>query len=126
MTSLLIQHYDAPQARVVLSEDSGTDDGCVCRKGCLCVDADWVGSVVLQLFLQRALMPLHKPKCVGMYHQQLAYCVTQVNAPPFHFYVTLLVWLPKKGEDSEGEEKQRCFWKEGQALVVYFLVAWLQ
>ena len=23
-------------------------------------------------------MPLHKPKCVGMYHQQLAYCVTQV------------------------------------------------
>lgn len=31
-----------------------------------------------QLFLQRALMPLHKPKCVAMYHQQLAYCVTQV------------------------------------------------
>lgn len=22
-------------------------------------------------------MPLHKPKCVGAYHQQLAYCVTQ-------------------------------------------------
>lgn len=22
-------------------------------------------------------MPLHKPKCVAMYHQQLAYCVTQ-------------------------------------------------
>jgi serine/threonine-protein phosphatase 2A regulatory subunit B' len=33
----------------------------------------------LQLFLQRALMPLHKPKCVAMYHQQLAYCVTQVG-----------------------------------------------
>lgn len=28
-------------------------------------------------FLQKALMPLHKPKCVSMYHQQLAYCVTQ-------------------------------------------------
>lgn len=28
-------------------------------------------------FLQRALMPLHKPKCVAIYHQQLAYCVTQ-------------------------------------------------
>ncbi|KAG1671907.1 hypothetical protein FOA52_003474 [Chlamydomonas sp. UWO 241] len=28
-------------------------------------------------FLARALMPLHKPKCVAMYHQQLAYCVTQ-------------------------------------------------
>lgn len=35
----------------------------------------------LQMFLQRALMPLHKPKCVGMYHQQLAYCVTQVTPP---------------------------------------------
>lgn len=33
----------------------------------------------MQLFLQRALMPLHKPKCVAMYHQQLAYCVTQVS-----------------------------------------------
>lgn len=28
-------------------------------------------------FLQRALLPLHKPKCVGAYHQQLSYCVTQ-------------------------------------------------
>jgi len=34
-----------------------------------------------QSFLQKALMPLHKPKCVGMYHQQLAYCVTQARAP---------------------------------------------
>ena len=34
----------------------------------------------MQLFLTRALMPLHKPKCVGMYHQPLAYCVTQVCA----------------------------------------------
>jgi hypothetical protein len=32
-----------------------------------------------QSFLTRALMPLHKPKCVSMYHQQLAYCVTQVQ-----------------------------------------------
>ncbi|CAI5465148.1 unnamed protein product [Closterium sp. Yama58-4] len=30
-----------------------------------------------KLFLVRALIPLHKPKCVAMYHQQLAYCVTQ-------------------------------------------------
>ena len=35
-----------------------------------------------QAFLTRALMPLHKPKCVGMYHQQLAYCVTQVPHRP--------------------------------------------
>ncbi|EPS70490.1 protein phosphatase 2a [Genlisea aurea] len=30
-----------------------------------------------KLFLIRALIPLHKPKCVGMYHQQLSYCITQ-------------------------------------------------
>lgn len=42
----------------------------------------------LQMFLQRALMPLHKPKCVGMYHQQLAYCVTQVEHK-FHPHIPL-------------------------------------
>ncbi|CAI5964652.1 unnamed protein product [Closterium sp. NIES-64] len=26
--------------------------------------------------LERALVPLHKPKCVSMYHQQLSYCIT--------------------------------------------------
>lgn len=30
-----------------------------------------------KLFLMRALIPLHKPKCLSMYHQQLSYCVTQ-------------------------------------------------
>lgn len=30
-----------------------------------------------KLFLCRALIPLHKPKCVTMYHQQLSYCITQ-------------------------------------------------
>ncbi|CAJ2668567.1 unnamed protein product [Trifolium pratense] len=30
-----------------------------------------------KLFLTRALIPLHKPKCVSMYHQQLSYCITQ-------------------------------------------------
>eukprot|EP01026_Neomeris_dumetosa_P054361 TRINITY_DN48903_c1_g1_i1.p1 TRINITY_DN48903_c1_g1~~TRINITY_DN48903_c1_g1_i1.p1 ORF type:complete len:374 (-),score=54.49 TRINITY_DN48903_c1_g1_i1:71-1192(-) len=30
-----------------------------------------------KVFLTKALMPLHKPKCLSMYHQQLAYCVTQ-------------------------------------------------
>ncbi|KAK6784862.1 hypothetical protein RDI58_018317 [Solanum bulbocastanum] len=30
-----------------------------------------------KLFLVRALIPLHKPKCIAMYHQQLMYCVTQ-------------------------------------------------
>lgn len=25
----------------------------------------------------RALIPLHKPKCIPMYHQQLSYCITQ-------------------------------------------------
>lgn len=30
-----------------------------------------------KLFLIRALIPLHKPKCLAMYHQQLSYCITQ-------------------------------------------------
>eukprot|EP00559_Dactyliosolen_fragilissimus_P003620 CAMPEP_0184865070 /NCGR_PEP_ID=MMETSP0580-20130426/16845_1 /TAXON_ID=1118495 /ORGANISM="Dactyliosolen fragilissimus" /LENGTH=607 /DNA_ID=CAMNT_0027364091 /DNA_START=27 /DNA_END=1850 /DNA_ORIENTATION=- len=28
-------------------------------------------------FLVRALIPLHKPKCVTLYHQQLSYCIIQ-------------------------------------------------
>jgi serine/threonine-protein phosphatase 2A regulatory subunit B' len=28
-------------------------------------------------FMKHALLPLHKPKCVALYHQQLSYCVTQ-------------------------------------------------
>ncbi|KAI3470510.1 hypothetical protein Pfo_027173 [Paulownia fortunei] len=30
-----------------------------------------------KLFLVRALIPLHKPKCIASYHQQLSYCITQ-------------------------------------------------
>ena len=30
-----------------------------------------------KLFLVRALIPLHKPKCLPMYHQQLSYCISQ-------------------------------------------------
>ncbi|KAG0502574.1 hypothetical protein HPP92_002646 [Vanilla planifolia] len=30
-----------------------------------------------KLFLVRALIPLHKPKCLSLYHQQLSYCITQ-------------------------------------------------
>ena len=39
-------------------------------------------------------MPLHKPKCVGMYHQQLAYCVTQV--PPLCLAPARLRIQPEK------------------------------
>ncbi|KAK2075788.1 hypothetical protein QBZ16_001529 [Prototheca wickerhamii] len=30
-------------------------------------------------FLIRALLPLHKPKCLPQYHQQLSYCITQAQ-----------------------------------------------
>lgn len=30
-----------------------------------------------KLFLVRALIPLHKPKCISSYHMQLSYCITQ-------------------------------------------------
>jgi serine/threonine-protein phosphatase 2A regulatory subunit B' len=29
------------------------------------------------LFLTKALLPLHKPRVVRLYHQQLSYCVVQ-------------------------------------------------
>ncbi|MCO5560502.1 hypothetical protein L7F22_014117 [Adiantum nelumboides] len=29
-----------------------------------------------KIFLVRALIPLHKPKCVSIYHRQLSYCIT--------------------------------------------------
>ena len=48
-----------------------------CSQLCL-ADTD-LGFMCVQSFLHKALMPLHKPKCVGLYHQQLAYCVTQVS-----------------------------------------------
>ncbi|KAF8096397.1 hypothetical protein N665_0309s0023 [Sinapis alba] len=30
-----------------------------------------------KVFLVRVLIPLHKPRCLQMYHQQLSYCITQ-------------------------------------------------
>ncbi|KAF5746503.1 serine/threonine protein phosphatase [Tripterygium wilfordii] len=30
-----------------------------------------------KVFLVRVLIPLHKPRCLAMYHQQLSYCITQ-------------------------------------------------
>ncbi|XP_050119533.1 serine/threonine protein phosphatase 2A 57 kDa regulatory subunit B' theta isoform-like [Malus sylvestris] len=30
-----------------------------------------------KLFLVQALIPLHKPRCLQMYHQQLSYCISQ-------------------------------------------------
>ncbi len=30
-----------------------------------------------EVFLRRALIPMHKPWCFGQYQQQLAYCITQ-------------------------------------------------
>ncbi|GLJ38020.1 hypothetical protein SUGI_0774050 [Cryptomeria japonica] len=30
-----------------------------------------------KLFLARVLIPLHRPKCISFYHQQLSYCITQ-------------------------------------------------
>jgi len=52
------------------------------RRSAACLVCSWVCAASAQQFLTRALMPLHKPKCVAMYHQQLAYCVTQVRQLP--------------------------------------------
>ncbi|KAJ9170042.1 hypothetical protein P3X46_018178 [Hevea brasiliensis] len=48
-----------------------------------------------KLFLVRALIPLHKPKCVPMYHQQLSYCITQFVEKDFKLADTVIRGLLK-------------------------------
>lgn len=48
-----------------------------------------------KLFLVRALIPLHKPKCVTMYHQQLSYCITQFVEKDFKLADTVIRGLLK-------------------------------
>ncbi|KAE8685257.1 Serine/threonine protein phosphatase 2A 59 kDa regulatory subunit B' gamma isoform [Hibiscus syriacus] len=48
-----------------------------------------------KLFLVRALIPLHKPKCVSMYHQQLSYCITQFVEKDFKLADTVVRGLLK-------------------------------
>ncbi|XP_071736732.1 serine/threonine protein phosphatase 2A 59 kDa regulatory subunit B' zeta isoform-like [Rutidosis leptorrhynchoides] len=48
-----------------------------------------------KLFLTRALIPLHKPKCLSMYHQQLSYCVTQFVEKDFKLADTVIRGLLK-------------------------------
>uniref|UniRef100_A0A1D1YWY2 Serine/threonine protein phosphatase 2A regulatory subunit n=1 Tax=Anthurium amnicola TaxID=1678845 RepID=A0A1D1YWY2_9ARAE len=48
-----------------------------------------------KLFLVRALIPLHKPKCVAAYHQQLSYCITQFVEKDFKLADTVIRGLLK-------------------------------
>ncbi|XP_072951888.1 serine/threonine protein phosphatase 2A 57 kDa regulatory subunit B' alpha isoform-like [Typha angustifolia] len=48
-----------------------------------------------KLFLVRALIPLHKPKSVGMYHQQLSYCITQFVEKDYKLADTVIRGLLK-------------------------------
>ncbi|KAG6494428.1 serine/threonine protein phosphatase 2A 57 kDa regulatory subunit B' alpha isoform-like [Zingiber officinale] len=48
-----------------------------------------------KLFLIRALIPLHKPKPVAMYHQQLSYCIVQFVEKDFKLADTVIRGLLK-------------------------------
>lgn len=48
-----------------------------------------------KLFLVRALIPLHKPKCMSLYHQQLSYCITQFAEKDFKLADTVIRGLLK-------------------------------
>ncbi|PWA80169.1 Armadillo-type fold [Artemisia annua] len=48
-----------------------------------------------KLFLTRVLIPLHKPKCLSMYHQQLSYCITQFVEKDFKLADTVIRGLVK-------------------------------
>jgi serine/threonine-protein phosphatase 2A regulatory subunit B' len=48
-----------------------------------------------KLFLVRALIPLHKPKPIAMYHQQLSYCITQFVEKDYKLADTVIRGLLK-------------------------------
>ncbi|CAA7404927.1 unnamed protein product [Spirodela intermedia] len=48
-----------------------------------------------KLFLVRALIPLHKPKSMGAYHQQLSYCITQFMEKDSNLAVAIIRGLLK-------------------------------
>lgn len=48
-----------------------------------------------KLFLIRALIPLHKPKCVSTYHQHLSYCITQFVEKDYRLADTVIKGLLK-------------------------------
>ncbi|CAH2053097.1 unnamed protein product [Thlaspi arvense] len=48
-----------------------------------------------KLFLVRALIPLHKPKCASLYHQQLSYCIVQFVEKDFKLADTVIRGLLK-------------------------------
>ncbi|KAI5648556.1 hypothetical protein M9H77_34561 [Catharanthus roseus] len=48
-----------------------------------------------KLFLVRALIPLHKPKCITGYHQQLSYCITQFVEKDYRLADTVIKGLLK-------------------------------
>ncbi|KAI3687833.1 hypothetical protein L1987_81536 [Smallanthus sonchifolius] len=48
-----------------------------------------------KLFLVRALIPLHKPKAIAMYHQQLAYCIIQFVEKDYKLADTVINGLLK-------------------------------
>ncbi|XP_062212050.1 serine/threonine protein phosphatase 2A 57 kDa regulatory subunit B' beta isoform-like isoform X2 [Phragmites australis] len=48
-----------------------------------------------KLFLARVLIPLHKPKSVGIYHQQLSYCIVQFVEKDYKLADTVIRGLLK-------------------------------
>ncbi|KAI3447547.1 hypothetical protein Pfo_004212 [Paulownia fortunei] len=48
-----------------------------------------------KLFLVRALIPLHKPKPIAIYHQQLSYCITQFVEKDYKLADTVIMGLLK-------------------------------
>ncbi|CAI0407651.1 unnamed protein product [Linum tenue] len=48
-----------------------------------------------KLFLVRALIPLHKPKAISIYHQQLSYCITQFVEKDYKLADTVIRGLLK-------------------------------
>ncbi|KAH0850835.1 LOW QUALITY PROTEIN: hypothetical protein HID58_095205, partial [Brassica napus] len=73
-----------------------------------------------KLFLVRALIPLHKPKCASVYYQQLSYCIVSTSSSRIAYQRPAKVWpvtnsskevmflLEEVLEATQAAEFQRC------------------
>jgi len=68
-------------------------------------------------FLQRALIPLHMPKCVGLYHQQLSYCIVQYMEKDPNTAVGILNGLFKYWPWSSSSKQAALFMNELEEIL---------
>ncbi len=76
-------------------------------------------------FLEKSLMPLHRPKSLSMYHQQLAYCVMQYIEKDVAMSVIVVEGLIKSWPWTSSSKQVRRFSKSNVVVRMVIGVVWL-